>query len=210
MNNILMLVATILLIGWSSNANAQTNTTDEFLVQVDGLGCPFCAYGLEKKFKELKGMKKAKIDMETGNFTFLFPTERKLTIDQVEKQVVAAGYTPVSVVITRADGSVESTKDKKTTTTKTTADLKTTTIKVAGNCDMCKSRIEQAAKSLEGVAKANWNKKTGEMTVAFDKTISVSEVQKAIAASGHDTKAFRAKDTTYDKLPACCLYNRMK
>jgi copper chaperone CopZ len=210
MKNIIMLVATMLLIGWSSNnVNAQNNTTDEFLVRVDGLGCPFCAYGLEKKFKELKGMEKPKIDMETGNFTFLFPTERKLTIEQVEKQVVAAGYTPVSVQITRADGTVESTKAPKTAT-KLTADLKTTTIQVAGNCDMCKSRIEKAAKSVDGVAKANWNKKTGQMTIAFDKTTSVSEIQKAVAASGHDTKAFKAKNDTYNALPGCCLYDRMQ
>jgi len=33
---------------------------------------------------------------------------------------------------------------------------KTETIKVWGNCDMCKARIEKAAK-VEGVTKANWD-----------------------------------------------------
>ena len=27
---------------------------DQFEVKVEGLGCPFCAYGLEKKFNELE------------------------------------------------------------------------------------------------------------------------------------------------------------
>jgi hypothetical protein len=35
---------------------------------------------------------------------------------------------------------------------------KTETIKVSGNCDMCKARIEKAAK-LDGVTKTEWSKK---------------------------------------------------
>lgn len=49
---------------------------DAFEVQVDGLGCPFCAYGLEKKFKEFKGIKEVKIDIETGDFSFAYPAEK--------------------------------------------------------------------------------------------------------------------------------------
>ena len=49
---------------------------DKFMVQVDGLGCPFCAYGLEKKFKEFKGIKNVKIDIETGDFSFSYPAEK--------------------------------------------------------------------------------------------------------------------------------------
>ena len=47
-----------LLIALSTVLSVQAQKQmDQFQVQVDGLGCPFCAYGLEKKFKEFKGIK---------------------------------------------------------------------------------------------------------------------------------------------------------
>ena len=61
------------------SANGQKKAMDKFMVQVDGLGCPFCAYGLEKKFKEFKGIKAVKIDIETGDFSFKYPAEKALT-----------------------------------------------------------------------------------------------------------------------------------
>jgi len=83
---------------------------DQFEVQVDGLGCPFCAYGLEKKFKELKGIKDVKIDIETGDFTFIYPSEKTLTLEDVKKQVEKAGYTPITSKVTRASGAIEETQ----------------------------------------------------------------------------------------------------
>lgn len=86
---------------------------DNFKIQVDGLGCPFCAYGLEKKFKEFKGIKNVAIDIETGDFTFTYPAEKKLTLLQIEQQVKEAGYTPVTIRITRANGEIEVSESKK-------------------------------------------------------------------------------------------------
>jgi len=80
---------------------------DLFEVEVDGLGCPFCAYGLEKKIKEFKKIKDIKIDMETGDFSFTSPTENALTLVDVEAKIDKAGYTPIALKVTRADGTVE-------------------------------------------------------------------------------------------------------
>lgn len=33
---------------------------------VDGLACPFCAYGIEKKITALKGVRKIEIDIDAG------------------------------------------------------------------------------------------------------------------------------------------------
>jgi len=33
---------------------------------VDGLGCPFCAYGIEKKFSAMEDVEKIDIDLERG------------------------------------------------------------------------------------------------------------------------------------------------
>jgi periplasmic mercuric ion binding protein len=84
--------------------------------------------------------------------------------------------------------------------------LKTESIKVLGNCDMCKTRIEKAAKVV-GVSKAEWNDTTKILTLVYDPTkVKSDEVQKKIAAVGHDTEKFRADDKAYNSLPGCCKY----
>ena len=104
MKTIKLVIAFCFMIG---TLTAQNNKTDFFTIKVDGLGCPFCAYGLEKKFKDFQGIENTKIDMETGIFTFSYPFEKKLSIEAVEKKVKEAGYTPISTKIKRANGSIE-------------------------------------------------------------------------------------------------------
>lgn len=88
------------------------------------------------------------------------------------------------------------------------AQEKTDSFKVYGNCGMCKKRIEKAAVS-DGVSQAVWNVDTKLMTVTFKPAkITNEEIQKRIAAAGHDTEKFRADDKVYEKLPGCCLYER--
>ena len=90
------------------------------------------------------------------------------------------------------------------------AQSKTESFKVFGNCGMCKKRIEKAALA-EGVTSAAWNKDTKMLTVVYDSNrISNEQIQKNIAAVGHDTEKMSADDKVYDKLPGCCLYERKK
>ncbi len=62
-------------------------------VEVDGLSCPFCAYGLEKKLKKIEGVKKIEIDVENA-FTLLTLLDGK-TISEttIRKKVKEAGFT---------------------------------------------------------------------------------------------------------------------
>ena len=81
--------------------------------------------------------------------------------------------------------------------------------KVSGKCDMCKDRIETAAKSVNGVMKADWNIEKQMLNIDFDPSKTNSdEIQKAIAKVGHDTEKYKAKDEVYNKLPECCLYRK--
>ena len=83
---------------------------------------------------------------------------------------------------------------------------KTESVKVSGNCGMCKERIETAAK-IPGVTKADWDKSTKMLTLVYNPaTVKVEDVQKKVAASGHDTGKFKAETKTYDGLPGCCKY----
>lgn len=80
--------------------------------------------------------------------------------------------------------------------------------KVSGNCGMCMTRIENAAKSIKGVSKAVWKSETGMLKVTLSKQVNVHEIHKAIAKAGHDTELHKADNAVYNKLPTCCKYNR--
>jgi mercuric ion binding protein len=87
---------------------------------------------------------------------------------------------------------------------------KTETIKVWGNCETCQARIQKAAK-VDGVSKASWDKETKLLTLVYDPAkVKSDDVQKKIAAVGHDTEKFKADDKVYAKLPGCCQYERKK
>ena len=82
--------------------------------------------------------------------------------------------------------------------------------KVAGNCGMCETRIEKAAKSVDGVTAADWNKETKMIEVTFDAAkTDIHKVHEAIAKAGHDTDMHKASDEVYEKLPGCCKYERL-
>lgn len=184
--------------------------TDKFEVRVNGLGCPYCASGLEDSFKEFDDISDIKIDIVEGILSFSYPAEAKLSLKKVHKQVEKSGYTPESSKVTRANGKVESSEDVKETT-HISEKSKTVSFAVAGKCDMCKKRIDTAAKAIPGVLEASWNVESKELTVKLNpEKTNADAIQKAVAAVGHDTKAFKAADETYEKLHACCNYTRME
>ena len=83
---------------------------------------------------------------------------------------------------------------------------KTETIKVSGKCESCKARIEKTAK-VEGVTKAVWNVKTKMLTLAYNPSkVKSDDIQKSLAAVGHDTPKYKATAKAYNSLPGCCKY----
>ena len=82
-------------------------------------------------------------------------------------------------------------------------------IKVSGECEMCKDRIETAAKTVSGVMTAEWSAEKQMLNVEFDPNKTNSDgIQKAIAKVGHDTEKYKATDAAYKVLPECCLYRK--
>ena len=207
MKNIIIVFIAFLFAGITNPIYGQSKDLDQFTVQVEGLGCPFCAYGLEKKFKELKGIKKVKIEMETGIMNFEYPAKKALTIAAVEKQVEKAGYTPVAVSIQRGDGTVEAV-DHKAKEMTTGTEMQTLEFFVAGNCGMCQARIENTAMKMDGVQSAAWDKDSKLVTITAAAGVTQEMIEKAIAKSGHDTKTAKAESSVYKALPGCCHYDR--
>lgn len=209
MKNLIIIIASFTLL-FNSNEIFGQQERDQIEVQVDGLGCPFCAYGLEKKFKEFKGIKNVKIEMETGEFSFTYPSKKSISLEEIENQVDKAGYTAVTTKIIRADGSIEDSVQNLTELSEN-SEIINKDIFVAGNCGMCKARIEKTAKSIEGVVAASWDKENKMLNLEFDSSqTSIGIISEAIAKSGHDTKYSKANDEIYNELPGCCHYERIQ
>lgn len=84
--------------------------------------------------------------------------------------------------------------------------VETSEFKVTGVCGMCKKRIENAA-LIKGVKMAEWNAETQTLKVVYStKKTDQEEIEKAVAAAGHDTENVTAPDDAYKKLPGCCAY----
>lgn len=88
------------------------------------------------------------------------------------------------------------------------ATTKTDTFKVLGNCGMCRKTIESAALNA-GASQASWDVETDLLTVVYDPVRTSSDaIQKAVALAGYDNAGYKAPDEAYNKLHACCHYDR--
>jgi periplasmic mercuric ion binding protein len=88
------------------------------------------------------------------------------------------------------------------------AQTKTETIKVSGECGMCKTTIEKAAKAA-GAAFAEWDVDSKVLTVKYKNASSnTAKIEKAVAGAGYDTQSIKATDEAYSKLHTCCKYDR--
>ncbi|CAA7385930.1 TonB-dependent receptor domain-containing protein [Chryseobacterium fistulae] len=79
---------------------------------------------------------------------------------------------------------------------------------VKGNCEMCKERIENAARKA-GAKTAIYSIDSQTLTLETDDNlISPDTILKKIAEVGHDNEKFKASNSSYESLPPCCHYER--
>ena len=79
----------------SNLASAQEATPVIYIkIQVDGLSCSFCAYGLEKNLKKVKDVKDVFISVKEGYSTFNVPKELPPSEEELKTIVKDAGFTP--------------------------------------------------------------------------------------------------------------------
>lgn len=88
------------------------------------------------------------------------------------------------------------------------AQTKTEKINVSGECGMCKSKIEKAAKTA-GASFADWDVDAKVLTVKYNSTsTNTAKIEQAVASVGYDTKNIKATEESYNKLHGCCKYER--
>ncbi len=90
MNRRTILLASILLIAAPFFLHAK----DKIRVRVHGLSCAFCAYGLEKKLSELKGVDSVKINIKDGSALLTLEEGKSIADDRIRQAVRDSGFTP--------------------------------------------------------------------------------------------------------------------
>ena len=69
----------------------------QYSLRVDGLSCPFCAYGIEKKLIHTEGVESVTVDLEKGLVIVNVQEGVVLTEAQLKQLVEDAGFTPRSM-----------------------------------------------------------------------------------------------------------------
>ncbi len=62
-------------------------------LQVDGLSCPFCAYGIEKRLTQIEGVQSLQTDISGGVVVVTMRPDASLDEDEARQAVEKAGFT---------------------------------------------------------------------------------------------------------------------
>lgn len=98
------------ILGMLSSASPARANIPHYEVRVDGLACPFCAYGLEKKLEGLPGVSGLHIDLDAGLVSFDVTEATVLLPGRVREVVREAGFSPRGVTV-QATGTVRGESD---------------------------------------------------------------------------------------------------
>ncbi len=77
------------LLGTPATAHAHI---EEIVLRVDGLACPFCAYGLEKKLQRVSGVDRVDVQMDAGRVVLEPSPGAIVSADDLERAVSDAGF----------------------------------------------------------------------------------------------------------------------
>jgi len=90
----IVLVMLGLVLGGSSPVAAEI---EGIRLEVDGLSCPFCALGLDKRLKERAGLEQIQIHLKQGETEASLPTGEGLDIGRLRLAIQEAGFTLRSI-----------------------------------------------------------------------------------------------------------------
>lgn len=75
---------------WTAAALAESG---RYALVVDGLACPFCAYGIEKHLRRVEGVQNVDVDVAGGRVLVTVAEGGTLAEPQARKAIEDAGFT---------------------------------------------------------------------------------------------------------------------
>lgn len=87
----------LMMIAFVASTSALADGT-RYQMRVDGLACPYCAYGIEKNLKKIDGVEKIDVDLDNGLVIVNVTSGVTFTDAQMVKLFTDAGFTFRSMV----------------------------------------------------------------------------------------------------------------
>lgn len=85
--------------GAATEEPARQAGMQELILRVEGLSCPFCAFGLEKKLNEVDNIASLDIQLEAGQAVIHPEPGTSVDLAAVERAVERGGFTPRTVTL---------------------------------------------------------------------------------------------------------------
>lgn len=76
---------------------------DAYVLQVDGLACPYCGYGVEKQFQKRDGVQDTEIDIEQGVVVVSVEAGTRFSDDELTQIVHDSGF-ELGAIVHRPQG----------------------------------------------------------------------------------------------------------
>jgi len=77
------------------------DSAQQIIVRADGVSCPFCAFGLEKRLGHLEGVADVKLEMKAGKVIVTLQKGARVSEQAVRQAVEEAGFTPREIIFPR-------------------------------------------------------------------------------------------------------------
>ncbi len=74
---------------------------NQYALAVDGLACPFCAYGIEKRLSAIEGVESVETDVKSGQVVVSLAEGKTLSEEVARQAIEDAGFTLRSLKQTR-------------------------------------------------------------------------------------------------------------
>lgn len=93
------MLAVVLILGLAGTASSA-----DFTLRVDGMACPFCAFGIEKKLLKVPGVEELTILIDEGKIVLMLAAGAELDVPALHEAVKNAGFTLHSLLVDEAAG----------------------------------------------------------------------------------------------------------
>ena len=88
-NRFQLAVVVAIAISMAGVAHAEIQSAE---LGVNGLSCPFCAFGIEKKLLDVDGVRDVEVFLDEGRIALTFHPGADATVDDLEDAVAKAGF----------------------------------------------------------------------------------------------------------------------
>ena len=68
-------------------------------IDIEGMTCQFCAYGVQKSISELPGVEMAEVNIDTKKAHIVMSSNQQANVEQLKKKITDSGFKAVKIII---------------------------------------------------------------------------------------------------------------